>query len=63
MARMYDSHGDDQGPDRGEQHPGLQKSYHMQLADQMDKQAGGSAFPTFMRTRTGAVLTVVVVLI
>ncbi|CAN5568289.1 hypothetical protein BH23ACT6_BH23ACT6_07630 [soil metagenome] len=61
MARMYDSQGDDDRPDPGDQHPGLQKSYHMQLADRMDQQAGGTSWPSFMRTRWGAVIAVVLV--
>ncbi|MGB3762357.1 MAG: hypothetical protein WA966_03980 [Ornithinimicrobium sp.] len=35
----------------------------MNLADQMDEQAGGSAFPALMRTRKGAIAVVVAVLI
>lgn len=63
MAKMWDSGQDGDQPHRGDKHPGLQKSYHMNLADQMDKQAGGSAFPAFMRTPKGAIITFVVVLV
>lgn len=64
MAQMWDSGQEGEAqPHRENNHPGLQKSYHMNLADQMDKQAGGSAFPAFMRTPKGAVITVVVLLI
>ncbi|MGC1207885.1 MAG: hypothetical protein WA880_08025 [Ornithinimicrobium sp.] len=63
MAQMWDSGQDEEQPHRGDKHPGLQKSYHMNLADQMDQQAGGSAFPPFMRTAKGAIITVVVVLL
>ncbi len=62
MAKMYDS-GQEESSHRGNDHPGLKKSYHMELADQMDAQAGGFAWPRFMRTAKGAVITVVVVLI
>ncbi len=63
MAQMWDSGQDEEQPHRGDKHPGLQKSYHMDLADQMDQQAGGSAFPAFMRTPKGAIISVVVLLI
>lgn len=63
MAQMWDSGHDEDQPHRGDKHPGVQKSYHMNLADQMDKQAGGSAFPAFMRTPKGATITVIVLLV
>ncbi|MGB5953147.1 MAG: hypothetical protein WBG57_11630 [Ornithinimicrobium sp.] len=63
MARMWNPPEEHEQPHRSDDHPGLKKSYHMKLADQLDAQAGGSAFPAFMRTPKGAVVTVIVLLI
>ncbi|MGB3764741.1 MAG: hypothetical protein WA966_16135 [Ornithinimicrobium sp.] len=63
MAQMWDSGHDEEAPHRGNAHPGLKKSYHMNLADQMDKQAGGSAFPWFMQTGRGALISAIAVLL
>ncbi len=63
MAKMYDSGQQDDAAHRGDEPQGLQKSYHMNLADQMDKQANGHPWPAFMCTRVGAAIAVVVVLI
>lgn len=63
MAQMWDSGQEEEAPHDGNAHPGLRKSYHMELADQMDKQAGGSAFPRFLQTGRGALISVVVVLL
>lgn len=62
MARMY-SPGSDEPSGPVDRHPGVPKSYHMQLADQMDQQAGGTSWPGFMRTPKGAIITGVVMLI
>lgn len=65
MAQMWDSGQEEEEaqPHRGNNHSGLQKSYHMNLADQMDAQANGSAWPEFMKSKLGAGIAVVVVLI
>ncbi len=62
MAKMYDS-GQEETSHRGNDHPGLQKSYHMNLADQMDAQSNGFPWPSFMTTGRGAAITAAVVLL
>ncbi len=62
MAKMYDS-GQEELSHRGHDHPGLKKSYHMNLADQMDAQANGFAWPSFMSTVRGALITLAVLLL
>lgn len=63
MAKMYDSGQQEEASHRGNDHPGLQKSYHMNLADQMDDQANGFPWPSFMKSGIGAVISVAVVLL
>ncbi|MGB3828070.1 MAG: hypothetical protein WA962_04770 [Ornithinimicrobium sp.] len=63
MAQMWHPPEEDDPPHRGNEHPGLRKSYHMELADQLDAQAGGSAFPAFMRSTKGALITLAVVVL